>query len=70
MSLDGLTDQLPEGFSFTGAALTVGGVVVPLTAGVDYTVTPDGLFTLTPSTPISIPGGATAILTLTGVVTA
>lgn len=70
LTIDGLTDQLPEGFSFTGVALVVGGVIVPLVAGVDYTVTPDGLFTLTPSAPISLPAGTTAQLTITGVVTA
>ena len=70
VSLDALTDQLPAGFSFTGAALVVGGVVVPLEAGVDYTVTPSGLFTLSPATPINLPAGTTAQLTLTGVVTA
>ncbi len=70
VTVDGLTDQLPDGFSFTGAALVVGGVVVPLTAGVDYTVTPEGLFALNPATPISLPAGTAAQLTLTGVVTA
>lgn len=69
ISFDCLTDQLPEGFTFTGATLTVGGVSVPLVAGVDYTVT-DGLFLLDPATPVSVPGGTAAILTLTGVVTA
>ena len=70
VTIDVLTDQLPDGFSFTGAALVVGGVIVPLTAGVDYTVTPDGLFTLNPATHIALPAGTSAVLTLTGVVTA
>ena len=70
VTLDRLTDQLPEGFSFTGAALVVGGVVVPLVAGVDYTVTAEGLFTLNPVARITLPAGTSAQLTLTGVVTA
>ena len=70
VTLDSLTDQLPEGFSFTGAALVVGGVIVPLVAGVDYTVTADGLFTLNPAARITLPAGTSAQLTLTGVVTA
>ncbi|MBQ3063217.1 MAG: DUF11 domain-containing protein [Clostridia bacterium] len=70
VTIDGLTDRLPAGFSFTGAALVVGGVIVPLVAGVDYTVTDEGLFTLTPSTRITLPAGSSAQLTITGVVTA
>lgn len=70
ITLDSLTDQLPEGFSFTVATLTVGGVVVPLVAGTDYTVNNDGLFTLDPVALIMLPAGATALLTISGVVTA
>ena len=68
--LDQLTDQLPEGFSFTSATLTVNGVDVPLVAGTDYTLSGSGLFTLDPVALITLPAGATAILTLNGVVTA
>jgi len=68
--LDSLTDRLPENFSFTVATLTVDGTAVPLVAGTDYTVTPEGLFTLDPVALITLPAGATAILTLNGVVTA
>ena len=70
ITLDRLTDDLPEGFAFTGVTLTVGGVNVPLVAGVDYTVSTDGTFVLLPSETVSLPGGMTAVLTLTGVVTA
>ncbi len=70
IALDGLTDQLPEGFSFTVATLTVDGVSVPLVAGTDYTVSDTGLFTLAPATAIALPAGATAVLTVSGVVTA
>ncbi|MBQ2773571.1 MAG: hypothetical protein IJF45_04425 [Clostridia bacterium] len=69
IALDGLTDQLPEGFSFTVATLTVDGVSVPLVAGTDYTVSDTGLFTLAPATAIALPAGATAVLTVSGVVT-
>ncbi|MBR2312339.1 MAG: hypothetical protein IKA46_03530 [Clostridia bacterium] len=70
IALDGLTDQLPEGFSFTVATLTVDGVSVPLVAGTDYTVSDTALFTLAPATAIALPAGATAVLTVSGVVTA
>ena len=70
VSLDALTDQLPEEFSFTSATLTVNGVSVPLEAGVDYTVSDTGLFTLNPVAPITLPAGAVALLTVGGVVTA
>lgn len=68
--LDSLTDQLPESFAFTVAELTVEGVDIPLVAGTDYTVTPEGLFTLDPTALITLAAGATAILTINGVVTA
>ena len=70
ITLDGLTDQLPSGFTFTVATLTVDGTAVPLVAGTDYTVTAEGLFTLDPVALITLPAGATAMLTLNGVVTA
>ncbi len=70
ITLDSLTDQLPEGFSFTVATLTIEGVTVPLVAGTDYTVSADGLFTLDPVALLTLPAGATAVLTLSGVVTA
>lgn len=68
--LDQLTDQLPDGFSFTSATLTVNGIAVPLEAGVDYTLSATGLFTLDPIALITLPAGAVALLTLNGVVTA
>ena len=46
ITLDGLNDRLPEGFVFTGVTLVVDGVAVPLTEGVDYTVSSTGLFQL------------------------
>lgn len=70
IALDRLSDQLPQGFAFTGATLTVDGVAVPLVAGTDYTVTPEGLFTLEPASVVTLPAGAVAVLTLGGVVTA
>lgn len=70
ITLDSLTDQLPEGFSFTVATLTVDGVSVPLVAGTDYTVSDTGFFTLDPIALIMLPAGATAVLTVSGVVTA
>lgn len=69
ITLDGLEDQLPEGFSFTTVTLVVDGVPVSLTEGTDYTVSPTGLFRLTPDAAISIPGGAEAVLVITGVIT-
>ena len=70
ITLDSLTDALPEGFSFTNAMLTVNGVNIPLTAGVDYTVSEAGVFTLAPAAQITLPVDGTAVLTLNGVVTA
>ena len=70
IAFDNLSDQLPANFSFTGVTLTVAGTAVALTEGTDYTVSTGNLFTLSPATPPSIPEGGTAILTLTGVVTA
>lgn len=68
--IDSLTDQLPDSFSFTVATLTVNGVNVPLVASTDYTVTVGGLFTFDPVALITIPAGGTAVLTVSGVVTA
>lgn len=70
IAFDNLSDQLPANFSFTGVTLTVAGTAVALTEGTDYTVSTGNLFTLSPVIPPSIPEGGTAILTLTGVVTA
>ncbi len=70
ISFDTLTDQLPEDFSFTGAALTVNGMSEPLVEGVDYTLSAEGLFVLTPQSTVFIPAGGSATLTITGVVTA
>ena len=69
IALDGLTDQLPEQFDLTAVSLTVGGVTTPLVEGTDYTVV-DGLLTVSPGTTVSVAGGATALLTVTGVLTA
>ena len=70
ITLDGLSDQLPTGFSLGSVTLTVNGTAVPLTEGTDYTVSEAGLFVLDPASAVSVPSGGTAILTLTGVVTA
>ncbi|MBQ2757070.1 MAG: hypothetical protein IJF31_01170 [Clostridia bacterium] len=70
VTLDSLTDALPEGFSFTTATLTVDGVEIPLTAGTDYTVNEQGVFVFDPTAQITLPAGGTAVLTLNGVVTA
>ncbi len=68
--LDALRDQLPAAFAFSGVTLTVGGTAVPLTEGVDYTVSDTGLFVLDPAAIIRLPAGAVAVVTLMGVVTA
>ncbi|MBE6581072.1 MAG: hypothetical protein E7650_05595 [Ruminococcaceae bacterium] len=70
VTLDSLTDALPEGFSFTTATLTVDEVEIPLTAGTDYTVNEQGVFVFDPTAQIMLPAGGTAVLTLNGVVTA
>lgn len=70
ITLDRLTDQLSDNFSFTAATLAVDGVNVPLAADVDYTVTNEGLFTLDPAALVVLSAGAEAVLTLKGVVTA
>lgn len=70
VTFDNLSDQLPANFSFTGVTLTVAGTEVTLTEGTDYTVSTGNLFTLSPVTAPTIPAGGTAVLTLTGVVTA
>ena len=70
VSFDRLTDSLPEGFGFTGISLVVGGVAVPLTAGVDYTVSESGELVLAPAGTVFLPAGSSAIVTITGVVTA
>lgn len=70
VSLDTLTDRLPDGFSFVSLSLVINGAGVPLTAGVDYTVSPDGLLTVTPASTVFIPAGGQAVFTITGVVTA
>ncbi len=70
IAFDNLSDQLPANFSFTGVALTVAGIDVPLTEGTDYTVSAGNLFTLSPVTAPTIPAGGTAVLTISGVVTA
>ena len=68
--LDDLADQLPAQFNFTSLSLIVDGVNVPLTAGTDYDITPDGLLTVDPAAPITLDAGETAVYTVTGVVSA
>lgn len=68
--LDDLVDQLPTNFSFTGITLTLAGTPVPLTEGVDYTVSAEGLLTLAPAAVQTLPAGAVAAVVITGVVTA
>jgi len=70
ISIDRISDQLPQQFSFTGVTLVIDGVNVPLEEGEDYTVSANGLFVLTPSFTAFIPAGDTAILNITGVITA
>lgn len=70
VTLDSLTDALPEGFSFTTATLTVNGVEFPLIAGTDYTVSAEGVFILAPAALVTLQAGGVAVLTLNGVVTA
>lgn len=67
--LDDLSDQLPDGFRFTGISLIVAGTEVPLVA-TDYTLTPEGLLTLDPAATVILPPGEQAIVTVTGVVSA
>lgn len=68
IEINGLSDQLPAGFTFVGVALEVEGVAVPIEAG-DYSVI-DNLFTYAPITPPVLGAGDLAQLTITGVVTA
>jgi len=70
VTLDSLTDELPEGFSFTTATLSVNGVEFPLVAGTDYSISAEGVFVLDPAAPVTLPAGGVAVLTLNGVVTA
>lgn len=70
ITLDSLSDQLPQGFAFSGVTLTVGGTAVPLVEGVDYTVGDTGLFLFDPGAVITLPAGEVAILTISGVLTA
>ncbi|MBQ9778242.1 MAG: hypothetical protein IJW22_04875 [Clostridia bacterium] len=67
--LDDLSDQLPDGFRFTGISLSIAGTEVPLVA-TDYTLTPEGLLTLDPAATVILPAGEQAIVTVTGVVSA
>lgn len=70
ITLDALSDQLPAGFAFSGVTLTVGGTAVPLSEGVDYTVSDTGLFLFDPATGVTLPAGEVATLTINGVLTA
>lgn len=69
ITLDDLSDQLPEQFSLTAVTLTAGGTVIPLTEGVDYTLA-DGLLTISPAGAYTLPAGETVLFTVSGVVTA
>ena len=69
IAFNSLSDQLPTQFSLTSVTLTVGGTVIPLTEGTDYTVV-DGLLTVAPSASTVLSAGETVLLTVTGVVTA
>lgn len=69
IGLDSLTDQLPAQFDLTAVSLTVNGATVPLDEGTDYTVV-NGLLTVSPASTVALSGGATALLTVTGVLTA
>lgn len=70
ITLDSLSDQLPQGFAFSGVTLTVGGITVPLSEGADYTVGDTGLFLFDPEAVITLPAGEVATLTISGVLTA
>ena len=70
ITLDQLTDQLPEQFALTGVTLTIGGVVTPLVQGADYTVSATGLLTVAPAATLTLGAGETVLLTLNGVMTA
>lgn len=69
IALDALTDQLPAPFDLTAVTLTAGGVTVPLTEGTDYTLV-SGLLTVAPACTVTLSGGETVLLTVTGVLTA
>ncbi|MBE6690015.1 MAG: DUF11 domain-containing protein [Ruminococcaceae bacterium] len=70
VALDQLTDQLPAQFTLTGVTLTVGGSVIPLAEGTDYTLTAAGLLTVDPTTSLALGAGETVVLAVNGVVTA
>jgi uncharacterized repeat protein (TIGR01451 family) len=69
ITLDQLTDQLPEQFSLTALTLTAGGTTTPLNEGSDYTLV-GGLLTVDPAQPVVLTAGETVIVTVTGVITA
>ena len=69
ITLDELTDQLPEQFSLTAVTLTAGGTAVTLTEGADYTLA-SGLLSIDPATPVVLSAGETVLFTVVGVVTA
>lgn len=70
VSIDALSDRLPDGFSFVSLTLAVNDVNVPLTEGVDYEIVGTGELRLDPVAEVRIPAGGTATVTVTGVVTA
>jgi len=70
VSLDQLTDQLPDNFDCSCVSLTIGGVEQSLTEGTDYTVSSSNLFTLNPAGTLSVPAGGCAVLTINGSFTA
>ena len=67
ISLDQLTDQLPEPFRLTAVTFTVSGNEIPLAAGSDYTLV-NNLLTVDPPQSFILGAGETVILTVTGVV--
>ena len=69
ITLDQLTDQLPEQFALTTVAVTANGSTVLLNEGSDYTLV-GGLLTVDPAQSVVLTAGDTAIVTVTGVITA
>ena len=69
VAINGLVDQLPAQFSLTSVTLTQGGVTTPLVEGTDYTVSGTTL-TIAPAATFALDGGESALVTITGVITA
>ena len=69
VEIDRLVDQLPAQFTLTAVTLTQNGTVTALTQGSDYTVAGTTL-TVAPAAGLSLVGGESVLVTVTGVVTA